>query len=256
MPKNKRVIGALKTVGLTELEAQIYLYVLHHGPCGATKVYKGLEHDKSSTYRVLDELVEDGLLETLGDGYGQKYKVSNPNFVLELARSQREELSQAERDIFDLVRNLEGPTVDAYKQRNIRVYEGIRGVKETWERQLYSKDKIVREIGTTAILAALFDDYQAFMASHAEKRVRENIFLRSLVSGLDLDPVIDQSSAETMKEVRFLPQGFTLQAAVTIYGDVVSFHYPRGDQVRGVLIEDEIISNLVKSLFDQIWQIS
>lgn len=253
-PKNKRVVAALETIGLTELKAQVYLYVLHYGPCGASRVYKGLEHDKSSTYRVLDELVEEGLLTRVGEGYGQEYRATDPNFVLQMAQSQREELSEAERDIFDLVRNLEQQSSQLYKQHHVRVYEGVSGVKDSWEGQIYAEEKIIREIGTTSILSPQMDDYREFMEKHAQKRAQEGIFLRSLAFKQDLDGFIDRSSEDLMREVRPLPEGFTLQAAVALYGSQVVFHYPKGSKIRGVVLEDEIVASLIKSLFDQLWR--
>lgn len=243
-------------IGLTELKAQVYLYVLHYGPCSAARVYRGLEHDKSSTYRILDELVREGLLEKKGGKYGQEYRATDPSFVLQLARDRREEISEAEREIFDLVRNLEEQSALVYKQHNVRVYEGVRGAKDIWEEQLLGQEKIVREIGTTSILAPFLEDYRDFMQRHAQKRVAAKVFLRSLVSWQDWDDLIDVSSRELMREVRFLPRGFTLQVAMLVFGERVAFHYPKGKKLRGVVLLDGMIAGLVKGLFDQIWQVA
>lgn len=256
MPRNRKFVGALEAVGLTELEAQVYLYLLHHGPCGASRVYQALEFDKSSTYRLLDNLVEAGLVQQVGKGYGREFKVSEPNFVLELAKRKSSELSEAEQNIAELVTNLEDRAAEEYRSRNVQVYEWAASVRQIWQAQLAPGVKIVREIGTTSILAPHVENYQGFMQEIARQRAQKGIFLRSLVAEQDADLVIDQSSGELMREVRFLPQGFTLQAAVAVFGETTGFHYPKGERVRGVVLKDEIIASLVKSLFDQVWQVA
>lgn len=254
MPRNKKFVGALEAVGLTELESQVYLYLLHHGPCGVSRVYRALEFDKSSTYRLLDNLVEAGLVQQISQGYGREFKVSEPNFVLELVQRKRSQLTEAEQNIVELVTNLGNRAAEEYRSRNIQVYERASNIRETWQAQLKPGVKIVRETGTTSILAPYVDNYQRFIQEIAEERARRGVFLRSLVAKQDVDPTIDRSSEELMQEVRVLPQGFTLQAALAVFGEKVALHYPKGERIRGVVLEDEMVASLIKSLFDQVWR--
>ena len=57
------MLQTLIGLGLTELDAKIYIFLASHGPQNAKEIAKGLELNKQKVYRILRELGNEGLIE-------------------------------------------------------------------------------------------------------------------------------------------------------------------------------------------------
>ena len=53
---------ALVGLGLTNYETKVYLYIASHTPMSSSSISKELDFDRSKVYRVVDNLIQKGLI--------------------------------------------------------------------------------------------------------------------------------------------------------------------------------------------------
>ena len=101
--------------------------------------------------------------------------------------------------------------------------------------------------------AVFFDDYDKAMADYIERRAKAGIFLRQLSHPDQMDNIWDKSSKKFNKEVRLLPKGFSTEAVFAAWDDKSAFFSKDAGKLIGVVIEDPLITNVLISMFDFIW---
>lgn len=249
--KNLNIINKLEVLGFTQLEAKVYLYILEHNICKASAVYKDLNLDKSSTYRIVEELVDAGLVSKIGEKYGQELMVNNPDNLFDLVREKQDELEVASNTISDLIDDLSENAAQKYKDYNISVFEGREGYYKAMEKRLDSGSKMIYEISGDYQYPT---DYWDYIPDFIARRVKKKIFLKSLVSQSVKNRKYEQSDDKLLKEVRLLPLRFQNKTLISIVGDYTSIANMESGRRLTVIIKDEMISQVMKSMFDVIWQ--
>lgn len=247
-------LQVLISAGFTELEARIYLYILKHGIVTVPEVHKALKTDKSSTYRVIENLVDKKLLTPLGEEYGQQFKVSDTDYLIRLAESKVEKTKVVLSKITDLVEEIRKDTADLYKRENISVYEGEEGFKVVMNKRLEIGTKLIREIANPSALPETTPIYWEFVEKFIKRRVEKGIHLRGLVRVEDKEQRFEQTDPELLKEVRYLPKGFRIGGTISTFGDYTSIISHKGERQLAILIKDKIISEVVNSMYDFIWE--
>ncbi len=245
---------ALQQIGLTELESKVYLFVLKHGPCSATQVYKELKHDKSSTYRILEELVSKKLLISLGETYGQQFMVSDIHELDAKIQEQKKGLKVAENTISGLITELSTNSAENYKNHNITIYEGPDSYVKLMEKRLEIGVSLIKEIGNASILPQVNKNYWQYVDGFIKRRIKSNIQLRALVPKTDATQKYEQTNPKLLKEVRYLPASFKVNATITIAGEYTLIDNKYQDRMLGIIIKDKLVTELINSMFDFIWE--
>jgi len=246
---------ALQQIGLTELESRVYLHVLKHGPCSATQVYKELKHDKSSTYRILEELVSKKLLVSLGETYGQQFIVSDIHELDAKVQEQKKGLEVAEDTISSLITELSTNSAKNYKNHNITIYEGPESYVKLMEKRLEAKPEMIREIGgSNQKTLEVYEQYWQYVDGFIKRRIKMNIPLRALDPISEASEKYEQTDRKLLKEVRYLPDSFKANAALAMFGDYVTIHNKVKERTLGIIIKDKLVNEILTSMFDFIWE--
>jgi sugar-specific transcriptional regulator TrmB len=245
---------ALQQIGLTELESKVYLFVLKHGPCSATQVYKELKHDKSSTYRILEELVSKRLLISLGETYGQQFMVSDIHELDAKVKEQKKGLEVAEDTISSLITELSTNSAENYKNHNITIYEGPESYVKLMEKRLEIGSSPIREISNAKILPEVNKNYWEYVEQHIKRRIRKKVFLQALVRSSESEIKYEQTDAKLLKEVRYLPDSFKINSTIATAGDYTLIDNKYRDRLLGIVIKDKLVTELINSMFDFIWE--
>ncbi|MCA9382860.1 hypothetical protein KC909_00705 [Candidatus Dojkabacteria bacterium] len=247
----------LTKFGLTENESQIYQGLISNPLCTAAKIARILNMDKSSAYKAVDSLKSKGLLIGYGGETGLEYRAADPDSLLGLYSEKKAELDNNKQSLTAFIDNLK---TDAVKYRNtlITVESGINAVQKRMRESLHSKEKLIRERFRSH---TLFDnkEHVEFVKRYAEQRRLKKIFIRQLEVDFDFMNSrfkdIMTKHKKYLKEVRLLPRELDNNNSLRIWDDTVNIvSYSDNDEFIIVTIKDKYLSELMKNMYDFIWE--
>lgn len=247
----------LTKFGLTENESQIYQGLISNPLCTAAKIARILNMDKSSAYKAVDALKAKGLLIGYGGETGLEYRAADPDSLLGLYSEKKAELDNNKQSLTAFIDTLK---TDAVKYRNtlITVESGINAVQKRMRESLHSKEKLIRERFRSH---TLFDnkEHVEFVKRYAEQRRLKKIFIRQLEVDFDFMNSrfkdIMTKHKKYLKEVRLLPRELDDNNSLRIWDDTVNIvSYSDNDEFIIVTIKDKYLSELMKNMYDFIWE--
>lgn len=246
----------MSQLGLTYNEAEVYLYLLNHGESGGSLIFNDLKLDKSSFYRAIKGLSLKNLIYTLGEERNRQFGANQVTELEKLLGDQEKKLTQAKKAYAELPQIIEAYVGSRYKQKNIFVIRDSAGYDRYLNMRLDCRSKLIRDISGQATASAFYDNYDEVMADFIAKRIKAGIFLRQLSKRDDVGEKWDKTSKELNKEVRILPSSFEHQAVFAAWDETAVFFSKDRGSLIGVAIEDPLITQLLVSMFDVIWEIS
>lgn len=249
-----KIEKSLEQIGLTKNEIQVYLYLVNRGVATGNEIYVDNDLDKSSAYRALDNLEKLKLVYAIGQSRNQKFYADNGANLLKLQKEKEDEIAHVRLDIVDFVNNIEKNSKSAYKKSNVEIFEGKEEYKRFMNERLKPGVKLIRDLARLDTTVYFIDDYTSFMTDYKESRISKKIMYHGLFDSTALGQVTDKSSEANYKEVRILNESLDLKNAVlTTFGNKTGIYTERGGKFWGIIISDVIVTSLVNSLFDFIW---
>jgi sugar-specific transcriptional regulator TrmB len=101
------VKSALKNFGLTEKEAEVYIFLAKRGALRTGQISKQLKKNKGQVYRILSNLKNKGVVEATLEFPTRYSAVSLEKTIDSFIKSRREEISSVEKTKEDLLRDWE-----------------------------------------------------------------------------------------------------------------------------------------------------
>ncbi|MBI3384652.1 helix-turn-helix domain-containing protein [Candidatus Gottesmanbacteria bacterium] len=96
----------LKELGLEEKQSQIYLTLLKNGVLSPLELSRLTDLNRTTVYRILEELENKGLVEEVVDGKSVKAKAASPDKLRLLLISEETKLQRMKNTIPDLITKL------------------------------------------------------------------------------------------------------------------------------------------------------
>ena len=124
----------LKKAGLTDGEVKVYLALLEIGETTVGKILEKSRITKSIIYRVLDRLIEKGLVSYIIKDKTKHYQASAPHNLKTFLEKQEEELASTKEDIEKIIPNLVNlQKLTTLNQANI--YSGFKGLMTVYTKR-------------------------------------------------------------------------------------------------------------------------
>jgi sugar-specific transcriptional regulator TrmB len=246
-------------LGLTLNESEVYVFLVKKGLASGTEVYEQLSMDKSSAYRALKSLAEKNLVFKVGEERNQQFGANPPEYLLEQFEVKRTELAESKEKLAGIFEELEDFAKQSYLRKNITILEGNEGYTKFLESRLKPGVELIREIGTRSDIERYFggaEKYDEYMRRYIKRRVEMGIYLRALISLRDEDDYLDITDKKWLKQVRVLPSSMKLGSLLTTWQDHTGFFSMEKGTIICVTIKDRLITQLINSLFEVVWEIS
>ncbi len=196
-------------VGLSQNESLVFLALNALGPAPAAHVARASKVKRSTTYFVLEQLVERGIVSATRGGKADIYRALEPQKVVDFYSRKLESLRDAIPELERLRRaEIELPAHQIYRDSEIRgklfaIAEGVQGETLTWINPLHlTRSKLDSVYGT--IFSIL--------------RGRRS-FVRLLVPNLPSLTKFIEQDAESYRSTRLLSMEFFPQEADTLLFD-------------------------------------
>lgn len=118
----------LTKLGLSILEAEVYLGLLQRKLTTAGALSKHIGMKRSTVYTILDSLIEKGLVSTTQVESVKHYQAASPDRIADFLRKQKEDLAIKEGIFYELSGNLDELYQNKLTAPKVTIFEGKNGV--------------------------------------------------------------------------------------------------------------------------------
>lgn len=231
----------LQDLGLTGIEAKVYLAAIELGSDSVLRIAKKAEVKRPTAYVALDNLVEKGFVSKIEKGNKTHYTAEDPNIILNKYKTKV-------ANFVDLLPYFRAKYNKGAKPK-IKFYEGAGALREVYNQMLFPSDEILFFGADLAKLERQlpesFRDWVKIVEQNPKKNYRE-------INQYDKVAVNYIKKSKNQKRVRFMPKELIVMTDSVITND--KFFIVSLDNLFGVLIESEDIAKTYKSLFELAWR--
>ena len=229
-------VQKLKFLGLTKIEAKVYLALLKLGATMAGKISREAQLNRTTTYGALKSLLGKGMVSYVVQANRKWFKATTPEIFLERLKEKEEE---AQKIIPQLTAMYRAPK----EEHQVTLYYGTRGIKSVFQ-------NILRENKPNYVIDSegQFTQKMPYYAPHFIREVeRLKMPIKHIVRrGVDVHPT-------KTTEVRYIPRQTESQSVINIYGDKVAIIIWT-DPPEAVIIKNRTAAESFRSYFDIIWK--
>ena len=238
----------LTELGFSDKEAMVYLALLELGPSTTSEISRMAKINRTTGYDILESLVSDGLVNSIGKTKIQKFVAENPDKVIVFLENKIKQSEEKLKQAYDLLPELFSIYNEKEKPK-VKYYEGIEAVKEIFEDTLTANKEIVGyAVGTDAFDAV----GEKYLRDYFKKRVAKNIKVR-VIAPDDIDTLkVTAKDREELRESVTVPRDrFYFTTETNIYNDkVLNISWK---EKFAVLIESKEIADAQKKVFELAW---
>lgn len=233
----------LTQIGLSEVQAKIYLYLIRYGQQTPTEIAKGISENRTTVYSAAERLEKLGVISQKDRGKISAYVPNHPSALERLAeRRLRNAAKQA--------KNLEGnlPSLINYynehqNEPGATTFYGREGVKMIY-------DKIVAAGETFYFVRSRYDEKAVPEDLEAHKKARVAAGIRAEnITPSEFSTYARESEQKWDVERTFLPpDNYDSPVEIDIFGDNVAFINYAKDGM-STLIESPEIADAMRQFF-------
>jgi len=242
---------ALIDAGFSKHQAAAYTYLVENGPTAASVIARHSGISRTLMYRVLDDLIERGLVvRDDPDGAVSTFSPAHPVKLHEYIEARRQEAERAAESVASVVDGLTSEYNKRLGKPGVRFFEGPEGVEYVLEDSLKARGLIYTYADIEAVLTHIPDINERYV------KKREKLGKQKRVILLD-SPEARKIMANYHKEVTDAklisldapPFGSIME----IYDDTISYVTLNKAHMIGVIIDDPSIAAMHKYLFEYLW---
>lgn len=242
-------VEKLKSLGLSDNEAKVYLAMLELGPSPVLEIARKAEINRPTAYVQIESLKKKGLVSTQTKGKKQLYIAESPEHLdsmldnqIHYVSAQKEVLAGALPDLLALYQS-------AGHRPTVRFFEGKEGLGQMQSIFFKSGQKEVRSITNLDDVLNVFPNH---LKTHSPQRAQRGIQSKVIYSSSQ-GPIMP-SDPEKLRESKFIPADkMPFSGDVNILGNMVAITALKG-QISGVIIEHQAIADSFRSFFNFLWE--
>ena len=235
----------LKTLGFTDSESKIYLISLETGPAAVQDLAKKAKVSRVTTYAVIEQLMKDGLMSTVEKGKKHLYVAESPERLLSFIHSRVKTMEATLHEIESSLPDLK--LLQRGEKPVVKLFEGVEGLKALFEDIAKSSPKTINEFANMDTIHAIFS--------------RENLYpIRKELGMLPVNGKLLYTAKEPLGTVqpgfvsRYIhPKLLPFDGEIILYKNKTAFSTFHGKLIT-VIIDSEIITNTMRSLFELAWE--
>jgi len=232
----------LEQAGLTIKQAAVYLATLELGRVSVGHIAYKAGIKRPTTYVILAELQQAGLIEVIPRGTTTLYQAMDPAVIME-------RLNQSAALFKDTLPQLRAILNVAETKPKIRFYEGKQGIYNLYANEIL-RQKEFFSLVNLASFARVFSERD--MIQLLDRMKESGVKTRELV-----DPskegrwYIKEKDSRQLGETRVLPKDFKFEVDFVVYGNKLATISLK--TLVAVVIEDAAISKTQSQLLEFLW---
>lgn len=239
----EQLAAELQEIGLSEKEAKVYLATLELGQETVQNISKKSGVNRATTYVILESLQKKGIVSIFEQGKKTVFIAEGPESLYNIIREQEEELQKKDVELDGMMPQLMSVYNLHPEKPVVTFYQGKEGLKKMQEKFLTMNSDEASVIYSPKAVKELFTESE--ITEQRSKRVGKKIKTRSIYSG-DTSEKVDVELSEHRK---ISEEEYQIDSDITIWEKTVMIAALKG-HVSGIIIENEIIAETFKSIFD------
>jgi len=245
---SENIIEELEKFGLSQIEAKVYCAVLALEKNSVDNIAKRAKINRTSCYTVLERLNNSGLISSVKNKGKTVYKAAPPEKFLEILEENKKSIESIIPDlksIFDSKKN------DA----DIRFYKGGEGLKTVLNMILREAKEVLIFGDGDSFKTAIPHWTQYYSDKRAEHDIKARIILRATSQAIDSAKSLNlkNSKKSELAKIRVLPEALVAtNSGFDVYGNKTIF-YSFEKEPLAVVVESRIISQMMKTVFETMW---
>lgn len=251
-----------ETLELTEYQVLVYTTLLER-KATAGQLFRSLNINRATLYRVLDELVVLNLIVKKQIKARMFFEALHPDSLKDLFQRRRlvfeEKEHLLERAVHDLLRKATSEPTDA----SIHIEKGVMAHYRRMQLELTCKEKILRmKFGNDSSLETYqnypeYGDYNEFRKNFIKMRVKKDIHVK-ILTHVNVSHSLRSaniSSSSELKEVRIMPSELLPDISLQVFDDYTIFtlRKEKPEDMTIITIRNSVTANFMKSIFDYIF---
>lgn len=235
----------LEKLGLTKIEAMVYLSLLKLGSTKTGLLVKKTSLHRATVYDVLKRLMEKGLVSYIIKGKIKYFQVTRPEYFLDKIKEEENKLKEKESFVKNLVKELNIIKTESKVKEEASIYEGFKGIKLVFEEILKSKEYVC--LGSRARLREVLGDYfEIFQKRKQRLKIKSRLlFDKSFKNSTYLEKVYGN--------IRFLSKEYNSPISTFIYNNKVAIIISKEIPIAFVL-ENKELADSFRSYFELLWR--
>jgi len=244
------VIESLKSFGLNEKEAKVYLALLQLGKTTAYAVSTRSGLKKPTTYVILGQLVRKGFAFQIPRSRKHLFFAESPDKCFALAR---EKLSLAQESLPELMAAKKGES----EKVNVSYFEGLEGIKEIYQKLIDRMKKRPEEerelVGFYAHTRDTPKELEEYWIKLSGELKQSNILRKGLTPKDESLRWYFENAKKYSFDLLGLPtEKYNSNVSFEIYDKYVQIVSHR--HLQGTLIENRDVAIALKQIFDMMWE--
>lgn len=233
---------ALKTVGLSEKEAAVYMAALELGQANVASIAKKAGVKRPTTYLVLESLRNRGLINTTTKGRRILYGAEQPSKLSGM-------IAEKQRALTTILPYLEGIAARDGKKPVMRFYEGREGILRIYDEVFASKE--IRFWGSIETMAQSgYGDLPERFSKIANARKTKTF---DLLTDTPADRAYAKKVIRPGYEVRFFPKDLSITVDSALFENKLELSAFEPEP-HGFIIESDAIVRSFRSLWELAWR--
>ncbi len=231
--------------GLDEKEARVFLASLELGGENVLVIAKKAKINRVATYEAIESLIKRGLLSSFVKGKRTYYTATDPERLAYLFEQEKNAINNKEQIFEKLLPELKSIYNFSENKPKVTYFEGKAGVLAIQSSFLKTPDKLLRTLFLFDNLDKTFSKKE--LENYHDKRIKAGINVKSIAVIKNLENALTEVKARTDR-VYINYNDFPIESDITIYHNKVAFVSLK--QLFGVVVENEELTNTMKSFFD------
>ena len=233
----------LTQIGLTEIQAKIYLYLIRYGQSTPSEIAKRLEENRTTIYSALERLEKLGIITQKDKGKIAAYTPNHPSILEKLAERRL-------RSVARQAKNLEGSLPSLINYYNEHQHEpgattfyGQEGIKMIY-------DKIIATGETFYFVRSQYDEKAVpeDLEKFKQDRIGADIEAVSITPSEFAEHTNETETKWHIKRTFLPPNEYSSSVEIDIFGDNVAFiNYDKNGM--STLIESPEIADAMRQFF-------
>lgn len=233
-------------LGLTTKEAQVYLSSLECGFAPASIIAEKAGMNRITTYGILENLLEKGLVEQSLKSGTKTFLCVNPEILLE---KFRESVDRFEENLPELQKLISSAP---QAQPQVRFFEGLEGIKQAYRETLESKTEILSYANSQNIRI----HWPNYDEDYVKKRAEKNIFLRGLAPNDPPSKEVKLHDQRFVREIRLIDKDKfptdKIENEINLFDNkmMIASFFP---EPFATIIESRAVYQTQKQIFEVMW---
>jgi sugar-specific transcriptional regulator TrmB len=251
--KNSNLLSkVLSQLDLSELEMQIYLLLLQNPEINVTDLAKKTGMYRLKIYSALDNLQKAELV-AQGKDYNRKIELEPPAKIATKLKLKENSLNRINSDFEALLPELQSQYYSSARQPITRIYEGKKEFTQIFH-QILEETKQGGEIiilGESSDFYKIIDLYY-FRQNWMKPRIKKGVWVKVLVHSDNHDFISQMPNNEQeLRQMKILPKSIVSPGAIWIANNkVINWNTV---MARAIVIEDKVMADFYRQMFDMLW---